>query len=73
MRRELARLGPQCLTPRTLIRTCRAIASMTAVASQLAADCRWRTMQLRGDRSERNPGGHAARNLLPLSQAQGAP
>src|SRR5579884_432998 len=73
MPRELALLRPESAIPCPLVRGCGAIPSVTAIAPQLAADGRRRTMQLRSNRSERTADSNPARDLLALIEAEHAP
>ena len=72
MHRQLAGLRSQGSIPRPAVRGRGAIASMTAIAPELAADRRWRSMQLRGNRAQRYAGCNASRDLLAISEAQHA-
>ena len=67
---QLAQLWTQGAIPGTLVGSCRAIASMTAVAVQLTTDSRGCTSKLPSNRSQRHTGSHASRDLFAIIETE---
>src|SRR5207248_9121834 len=70
MRRQLAGLRPKGTIPGLAVRRCSTIASVTAIALELAAHRRWCTTQLSRNRAQRYAGCNASRDLFALIKAQ---
>src|SRR5680860_1431219 len=67
---ELARLGATCAIPSRPIRSRSPIACAASIVPHLAADRRWRTSQLTGNRSKRQLRPQPSGDLLALGQPQ---
>ena len=67
---ELARLGAACAIPSRPIRSRSPIACAASIVPHLAADRRWRTSQLTGNRSKRQLRPQPSGDLLALGQPQ---